>query len=48
VVERIDTGYSVKYRARFIDLPHTDAIDACHRLHGGPTSCTILSPDAQR
>jgi hypothetical protein len=48
VVERIDTGYSVKYRARFIGLPHIDAIDACHRLHGGPTSCTILSPDAQR
>jgi hypothetical protein len=48
VVERIDTGYSVKYRARFLGLPHTDAIDACHRLHGGATACTILSPDAQR
>jgi hypothetical protein len=47
MVERISTGYSVKYRARFVNLPHRDAIDACHHLAGGPTTCTILSPDAQ-
>jgi hypothetical protein len=47
MVERIDTGYSVKYRARFVNLPHRDAIEACHHLANGPTSCTILSPDAQ-
>ncbi len=47
MVERIDTGYSVKYRARFVNLPHRDAITACQHLIHGPTGCTILSPDAQ-
>jgi hypothetical protein len=47
LVERIDTGYSIKYRARFVNLPHEDAINACDHLRGGPTGCTILSPDAR-
>jgi hypothetical protein len=47
MVERIDTGYNVRYRARFVNLPHRDAIDACQHLLHGPTGCTILSPDAQ-
>jgi hypothetical protein len=47
LVERINTGYSIRYRARFVNLPHSDAIDACRHLAGGPTGCTILSPDAQ-
>jgi len=47
LVERIDTGYTVRYRARFVNLPHRDAIDACQHLIHGPTGCTILSPDAQ-
>jgi hypothetical protein len=47
LVERINTGYSIRYRARFVNLPHSDAISACHHLAGGPTGCTVLSPDAQ-
>ncbi len=47
LVERVDTGYAVRYRARFVNLPHRDAIDACQHLLHGPTGCTILSPDAQ-
>jgi cell division septation protein DedD len=47
MVERIDTGYTIRYRARFVNLPHRDAIDACQHLIHGPTGCTILSPDAQ-
>jgi hypothetical protein len=35
------------YRARVVNLPHDQAIDACQRLSGGPTGCVILSPDAQ-
>ncbi len=35
------------YRARVVNLPHGEAIDACQRLSGGPTGCVILSPDAQ-
>ncbi len=35
------------YRARVVQLPHAGAIDACHRLLGGPTGCEVLSPDAQ-
>jgi hypothetical protein len=47
LVERIDTGHSIRYRARFVNLPHRDAITACQHLAAGPTGCTILSPDAQ-
>lgn len=47
LVERIDTGYAVRYRARFVNLPHRDAVTACQHLIHGPTGCTILSPDAQ-
>ncbi len=47
MIERIDTGYTIRYRARFVNLPHTDAIEACHHLSHGPTGCTILSPDGQ-
>jgi hypothetical protein len=47
LVERINTGATIRYRARFVNLPHSDAITACRHLAGGPTGCTILSPDAQ-
>lgn len=35
------------YRARVVQLPHAQAINACSRLANGPTGCEILSPDAQ-
>lgn len=37
----------IKYRARFVGLPHEDAINACSRLSGGPTGCVVLSPEEQ-
>jgi hypothetical protein len=40
-----DTG--TIFRARVVQLPHDQAIDACHRLLNGPTGCQVLSPDAQ-
>jgi len=48
VVVSVHHSSSTRYRARFVDLPHDDAVDACHHLLGGPTGCVILSPDAQR
>ncbi len=47
VVMRVQLANGAKYRARVVDLPHDQAIDACQRLSGGPTGCVILSPDAQ-
>ncbi len=47
LVMRVDLASGTKYRARIVDLPHEQAIDACQRLSGGPTGCVILSPDAQ-
>jgi hypothetical protein len=48
VVMRVQlSSGSTMYRARVVDLPHDQAIDACQRLSGGPTGCVILSPDAQ-
>jgi hypothetical protein len=47
MIQRIHTGYTIRYRARFVNLPHSDAIQACHHLSHGPTGCTILSPDGQ-
>jgi hypothetical protein len=47
LVMRVDLASGTKYRARIVDLPHEQAIDACLRLSGGPTGCVILSPDAQ-
>ncbi len=36
-----------RYRARFVGLPHEQAVDACERLSRGPTGCVVLSPAAQ-
>jgi cell division protein FtsN len=47
VVMRVQLASGTKYRARVVDLPHDQAIDACQRLSGGPTGCVVLSPDAQ-
>jgi hypothetical protein len=35
------------FRARVVQLPHEQAVNACQRLLGGPTGCQVLSPDAQ-
>ena len=40
-------GDVTKYRARFVGLPHEQAVDACERLSHGPTGCVVLSPAAQ-
>jgi cell division protein FtsN len=47
VVVAVQGGYSIKYRARVVGLPHDDAVAACQRLSEGPTGCVIISPDAQ-
>ncbi len=47
VVVVVRGGYSIKYRARVVGLPHDAAVAACERLSGGPTGCEIISPDAQ-
>ncbi len=46
VVETRNGGVT-KYRARFVGLPHEQAVDACERLSHGPTGCVVLSPAAQ-
>ncbi|MGC9271337.1 transglycosylase SLT domain-containing protein [Acidiphilium sp.] len=47
VVLPIATAHGQFYRARFVDLPHQQAIAACQRLNNGPTGCEVLSPAAQ-
>ncbi len=47
VVQSIATTHGQFYRARFVDLPHDQAIAACQRLNRGPTGCEVLSPAAQ-
>ena len=47
VVVSVHAAGRVKYRARFVGLPHDDAVDACDRLSDGPTGCVVLSPEAQ-
>ncbi len=47
VVASVNNGNGTVYRARFINLPHEQAVDACARLASGPTGCKVLSPDAQ-
>jgi hypothetical protein len=47
VVQSISTAHGQFYRARFVDLPHEQAIAACQRLNRGPTGCEVLSPEAQ-
>ncbi|HQT65281.1 MAG TPA: lytic transglycosylase domain-containing protein [Acidocella sp.] len=47
VVASVHNGNGTVYRARFINLPHEQAVDACARLASGPTGCKVLSPDAQ-
>ncbi|HEX7390218.1 MAG TPA: transglycosylase SLT domain-containing protein [Acidiphilium sp.] len=46
VVEAVSTGHGRLYRARFINLPHQQAVQACQRLNGGPTGCSVISPAA--
>ncbi|MDD2878506.1 MAG: lytic transglycosylase domain-containing protein [Acidiphilium sp.] len=47
VVQSISTAHGQFFRARFVDLPHEQAVAACQRLNGGPTGCEVLSPAAQ-
>lgn len=47
VVQSIATAHGRFFRARFVDLPHQQAISACQRLNRGPTGCEVLSPAAQ-
>jgi hypothetical protein len=47
MVMSVHISSGTMYRARFVGLPHDQAVDACQRLAGGPTGCVILSPDAQ-
>lgn len=47
VVEEVHEASATYYRARFEQLPHEDAINACKHLLGGPTGCAVVSPDAQ-
>jgi hypothetical protein len=47
MVVSVNNGLGTIYRARYVGLPHEDAVDACGRLSHGPTGCVILSPDAQ-
>lgn len=47
VVQHVSTSHGQFYRARFVDLPHEQALAACQRLNRAPTGCEVLSPDAQ-
>jgi hypothetical protein len=47
IVMSVHESSGTMYRARFVGLPHEQAINACQKLTGGPTGCVILSPDAQ-
>lgn len=47
MVMSVNNGLGTVYRARYVNLPHDDAVDACGRLAHGPTGCVILSPDSQ-
>jgi hypothetical protein len=46
VMSVVSAGH-VKYRARFVGLPHDDAVNACSRLSTGPTGCVVLRPEEQ-
>jgi hypothetical protein len=46
MVMSIHADGHVKYRARFVGLPHDDAVNACNRLASGPTGCVVISPEA--
>jgi hypothetical protein len=47
VVISVNTPRGRLYRARYIDLPQTAALNACQRLRSAPTGCAVLSPAAQ-
>jgi hypothetical protein len=47
MVASVNNGLGTIYRARYVGLPHEDALNACGKLSHGPTGCVILSPDAQ-
>lgn len=47
MVMSVVTAGHVEYRARVVDLPHDDAVNACTRLSTGPTGCMVLPPEAQ-
>lgn len=47
VVVSVHESTHTMYRARFVGLPHDQAVGACQKLTGGPTGCVVLSPEAQ-
>lgn len=47
LVVSVHAAGHVKYRARFVGLMREDAVNACSRLSGGPTGCTVISPETQ-
>lgn len=47
VVQSVSTAHGLFYRARFVNLPHEQAVQACQRLNRGPTGCAVISPAAE-
>jgi hypothetical protein len=47
VVNSVNTAHGLFFRARFVNLPHEMAINACNRLSASRTGCMVISPDAQ-
>ena len=47
VVQSVSTTHGQFYRARFVHLPHEQAVQACRRLNHGPTGCAVISPAAE-
>ncbi|OYV55851.1 MAG: lytic transglycosylase [Acidiphilium sp. 20-67-58] len=46
MVEPVATTHGQFYRARFVNLPHDAAVNACQALRGGPTGCALVAPGA--
>jgi hypothetical protein len=47
VVNSVNTTHGMFYRARFVNLPHEVAVNACNKLSASATGCMVISPDAQ-
>ncbi len=47
VVNSVTTPHGMFYRARFVNMPHEMAVNACNRLAASRTGCMVISPDAQ-
>jgi SLT domain-containing protein len=47
VVNSVHTPHGMFYRARFVNLPHEMAVNACNKLSASTTGCMVISPDAQ-